>query len=192
MLLSGNEEFTLDEKSTGLSMLDFWKFQFSNIYNLQDVLAEFIVAKALEKNESDNDMYWTLFDISYRGKRIEVKESSYYHSYNKEGCYSSQRTFGIGKANSNYGDGNTENRYERQNDVYVFCLNTGYTENESNPLNLNNWQFYVVPTFVINEKCGENKTISLGRIQSLGFDAKRYDEIKGAVDLIIDTMEQSK
>ena len=74
----------------------------------------------------------------------------------------------------------------------VFCLNTGYTENESNPLNLNNWQFYVVPTFVINEKCGENKTISLGRIQSLGFDAKRYDEIKGAVDLIIDTMEQSK
>lgn len=72
--------------------------------------------------------------------------------------------------------------------MYVFCLNTGDTKEASNPLNLNNWEFYIVPTAIINEKCGNNKTISLGRIKSLGFAAKKYDEIKTTVDAIIDSI----
>ena len=102
---------------------------------------------------------------------------------------SKQRAFGITKANGSYDpakSGNSE--FCRQNEVYVFCLNTGDTRETSNPLNLNNWEFYIVPTAVINEKCGNNKTISLGRIKGLGFSAKRYDEIRAEIDKIIDTM----
>jgi hypothetical protein len=185
--MKGNEKFVFDGESTEFDFLDFWRFHFSNIYDLQDKLAEFIVSKALGVNEAQNDQYWTLWDVSYRGKRIEVKETSYYHSFNEEGKVSNRRSFGITMANGSYDTGKSGNEeFCRQNDIYVFCLNIGDTRETSYPLNLNNWEFYIVPTSVINEKCGNNKTISLGRIKGLGFSAKRYNEIKTEIDRLID------
>lgn len=52
----------------------------------------------------------------------------------------------------------------------------------SYPLNLNNWEFYIVPTSVIDEKCGKNKTITLSRIKNMGYTPKRYNEIKETID----------
>lgn len=184
-----NSKFIFNEEEVGLTLLDFWKFRFCNIFDLQEAIAEFIVAKALGKKTADNIDSWTLYDIGYRGKRVEVKETSYYHPWIKDGKVSKHRAFGITKANSSYADKESENRYERQNDVYVFCLNTGNTEEESYPLNLNNWEFYIVPTKVINEKCSEQKTISLPRIKSLGFFAKSFEEIKPTIDAFIETGE---
>ena len=183
--MNGSEVFEFNGKSIGFSLLDFWKFQYSNIYNLQEYIAEFLVAQALEVKESQNTDSWTLYDIKYRNTRIEVKETSYYHPWNENGKISKQRTFGITKANSSYECIGEENRYERQNDIYVFCLNTGMDKDSSNPMNLNNWEFYIVPTAFINEKCGDNKSISLGRLRSMGIVAKRYDEIKSEIDDII-------
>ena len=79
------------------------------------------------------------------------------------------------------------NDFCRQNDIYVFCLNIGETKESSYPLNLDNWEFYIVPTSFINERCKDNKTISLGRIKSFGFEAKKYDQIKSEIDSIIDS-----
>lgn len=185
--MNGNEKFEFDGKELDYSFIDFRRFHYSNIYDIQGRIAEFIVAKALGIDESQNDQYWTLWDLTYRGVRIEVKETSYYHSFNKEGKVSQQRSFGITKANGAYDaekSGNTE--FCRQNDVYIFCLNTGETMEESYPLNLNNWEFYIVPTAVINEKCGKNKTISLSKIKSLGYSAVKYSEIKSAIDHFAD------
>ena len=187
--MTGKEKFVFDGQSVGFDFLEFWKFQYSNIYSLHGEIAEFIVARALGVTESQNSAYWTLWDTSYRNKRIEVKATAYYHLWNENGNISKQRTFGITKANGSYDADKSENsEFCRQNDVYVFCLNTGETKESSNPLDLSNWEFYLVPTAVINEKCGDNKTISLGRIKALGFSAKRYDEIKIEIDKIIDTM----
>ena len=190
--LKGNEKFVIGGTELNLTMLDFWQFKYSNIYNLQEVIAEFLVAKALDREKADNDDYWTLWDIDYRNKRIEVKQTSYYHSFNKPGVVSKQRSFGINKTNSNYEYVNEKNCYERQNDIYVFCLNTGDTAESSNPLNLENWEFYIVPTRIINEFCGDYKTISLGRIKTMGFTPIPYEDIKLCVDLIIDEMERSE
>lgn len=190
MQLTGKEEFKFGNESVGLTILDFWQFKYSNIYNMQEIIAEFLVAKALEKTEADNDEYWTLWDVSYRGKRIEVKETSYYHPWNEGKKVSNQRAWSIGKANSSYEDEDTiNNRYERQNDIYVFCLNDGETKETANPLDLNNWKFYVVPTSFINEHCGDNKTISLGRVQKFGFEAKTYYNLKETIDAYIDEIE---
>lgn len=186
--MTGEEKFSLNGMELEMSMLDLWQFKYSNIYNMQEVIAEYIVAKALEKEQADNDAYWTLWDIDYRGKRIEVKETSYYHSFNKPGKISRQRVFGITKANSNYEYEGEENRYERQNDIYVFCLNLGETAETSNPLNLDNWEFYIVPTNTINNNCGNNKTISLGRIKGMGFQAVKFNQIKKQIDEMIDEM----
>lgn len=146
------DNFTYNKNKTDLTLSELWQWKFSDIYDLQDVIAEYIVEKALGMEKSFNVGYWTLYDIEYRKKRIEVKETGYFHSWNKPGeKRSKQRTFGITKAYSKYKD-NTSS-YERQNDIYVFCLNTGNEREDSNPMELSNWEFYVVPTKIINEKC---------------------------------------
>jgi len=184
--MDGKEKFQFDGQELDYNFIDFWRFHYSNIYDIQGRIAEFVVSKALDIHEPQNDQYWTLWDLTYKGVRIEVKETSYYHSFNKEEKVSLRRSFGIPKAHGSYDpevSGNTE--FCRQNDLYIFCLNTGYTKEESYPLNLNNWEFYLVPTKVINRECGDNKTISLQRIRKMGFAPQKYSEIKSAVDSMI-------
>lgn len=182
--LTGNESFILNDKDTEMNILDFWRWHFCDRFDLQDKIAEYIVAKALGLSEADNTGTWTLFDIYYRGKRIEVKETSYYHSWQSdEEPKSNVRNFGINKAYSVYQD--SSSKYERQNDIYVFCLNTGMTKSESNPLNLNNWEFYIVKTSVINAECNDSKTISLSRVRKLS-KMFSYEMIKNEIDSIID------
>ena len=124
---------------------------------MQEYIAEFLVAKALGLVVPQNCNGWTLWDILYNGVKIEIKSTAYYHSWRSDGKVSNRRSFGITKAYSKYQDSTSE--YKRQNDIYIFCLNTGNTKEESNPLHLENWQFYVVPTKVIDKKCKDNKTI---------------------------------
>ena len=80
--------------------------------------------------------------------------------------------------------------YERQNDIYVFCLNTGTNEEESYPLDMANWEFYVVPTSVINENCTHaQKSISLGKVRKLA-PLTKYEELKNVIDSICETIKK--
>ena len=192
--LTGDECFTVNGKDTELTILEFWRWHFSEIFDLQSKFAEYIVGKALGLYEAQNVGEWTLFDMAYRGKRIEIKETSYYHAWQTDDePKSKHRVFGITKAYDDYKDENSPLR--RQNDIYIFCLNTGDTKETSNPLELNNWQFYVVPTDIINEKCGNAKTISLSRVEKLAKKVN-YSELKNEVDdlikqLIIDDVKEA-
>lgn len=181
--LNGKEKFILNGEQTDMDIADFWRWHFCDRFDLQDKMAEYIVAKALGKKSADNIGSWTLFDIMYRNKRIEVKETSYYHSWQSdEEPKSKARNFRIAKAYSEYKD--AASSYERQNDIYVFCLNTGSTREDSDPLQLEYWEFYIIPTKTINEVCGEAKTISLSRVRKLA-KGVAYREIKGTVDKLI-------
>lgn len=192
-----NTQFVNGNESLGITMLDFWKYQYSNIYDMQEYIAEFIVGKALGIDEPMNRDGWTLYDIEYKYKnreqavRIEIKETSYYHSWqNKivDGRISNRRTFSIHRAYTEYKDSTT--KLERQNDIYVFCLNTGNNAEESYPLNMANWEFYVVPTNVINDNCApEQKTISLGKVRKLA-SLTRYEELKKVIDSICEIIEK--
>ena len=184
--MQGNEKFESNNSKLDFDIKDFWKFQYSNIYSLHGEMAEFVVARALGINEAHNSDYWTLWDITYDNMRIEVKATAYFHMWNTNGKVSNRRAFSIAKANGSYDPeiaGNTE--LCRQNDVYVFCLINGETMETSNPLNLDNWEFYAVPTYFLNEHCGDNKTISIGRIRDFGFKPLRYDELKEEIDKVI-------
>lgn len=181
-LRTGTEGFMIGGKPIGFNLLDFWQFQFSNIYDLQEHIAEFLVAKALGLDEPYNRDGWTLWDIEYRNVKIEVKETGYYYSWQKDGHISEQRTWGITKAFTEYKNPHSE--YKRQSDIYVFCLNIGKNEKDSYPLELSNWEFYVVKTKVINEKYNEQKTISLSRIRELTKPI-HYNEIQSVIDNII-------
>ena len=83
VLLNGNEKFSFNGVDLGLSVKDYWQFQFSNLIDNLGYVAEFLVAKALAKDEPDNCNGWSLYDAQYKGKRIEVKASSYWQSWKK-------------------------------------------------------------------------------------------------------------
>ena len=53
--MTGRETFIFNIEATDFRFLDFWRFHYSNIYDLQDKIAEFIVSKALGVNEAQND-----------------------------------------------------------------------------------------------------------------------------------------
>jgi len=100
---------------------EFWNFHFTNEWALLSEISEFIVAKALNVDKASNKDYWTLFDINYNGIKVEVKETSYCHSWELEAT-TAPRVFGIEKSYG-YLERITDN-FKRYNDVYVFCLNT--------------------------------------------------------------------
>lgn len=83
---------------------------------------------------------------------------------------------------------NNKSEKARQNDIYIFCLDKGKTEEKANPLNLENWDFYVVPTKYINVTFGDQKILSLKRLKGLKPYNKEitWNEIKKVVDDIID------
>lgn len=185
-LLNGNERFTHNGNDLGLSVMDYWKFQFSNLIDNLGFVAEFLIAQALNKDEPDNCMGFTLYDIDYRGRRIEVKATSYYQAFKKSHIISEHRVFSIRKTHIEYQ--NSKSPLARQNDIYIFCLDKGRTKETANPLNLENWDFYVVPTKVINEQFGNQKTLSLKRlikIEKYGVGLT-YDKLKETINAIID------
>ena len=69
-LLTGKEPITYGGKATKFTVMDFWSFQHSNLWDVQEEVAEFIVAKALGRKRPYNKNGWTLWDINYKGKRI--------------------------------------------------------------------------------------------------------------------------
>jgi len=182
--ITENTPFVNGGESLGITMLDFWKYQYSNIYDMQEYIAEFIVGKALGINEPMNRDGWTSYDIDYDGIRIEVKETGYYYSWQSDGQISQRRSFDIHLAKGKGGASP-----ERQNDIYVFCLNTGTDEETSNPLDMSNWEFYVIPTHIINDKCKSQKSISLGRVSKLA-PLTRYEELKNTIDSICKTIKK--
>ena len=184
-LLDGNEVFSLHGRELGIKVIDYWRFQYSNLIDNLGYLAEFLVAKALYKDEPDNCVGWTLYDLNYREKRIEVKSTSYYQTWKKDHKITEQRNFSIKKTYVDLGNSNVK---ERQNDIYVFCVDEGWDKRSSNPLYLENWTFYVVPTKVINELCKEQDSITLSRLENIEIYGRglKYDKIKETVDNIID------
>lgn len=188
-LLSGDTPFVIGHDVAGLTVEDFWRFQFSNIWDMQEEIAEFIVAKALGQEKPYNKNGWTLWDINYEGRHIEVKETGFFHSWRTDGKVSQARRFGINRAYTVYKD--PESELKRQSDVYVFCLNTGETKEESNPLDLENWRFWVVPTSTIDRLCRDNRTISLGRLRNITGQPEGigYGELKVAVDEAVREMD---
>ena len=181
-LLDSGKELTDNGKSLGLTALDYWRFQFSNIWDAHEEVAEFIVNKALGMEKPFNKNGSTLFDIKYKGKRVEVKATAYYHSWRKEGEFSDSRVFSIAETVGQHNE--REDFPVRHNDVYVFCLNTGITKETSDPFEMSHWEFYVVPTTVINQECGHNKSININRLRKLtkNDNGIHYSQLKAAID----------
>ena len=171
--LTGSEKFTLHGISAGISIMDFWRWAFSDLMDntQRGVMAEFLVYSSLNQIASiDAPMRqnWLPFDVaSPSGRRIEVKSAAYIQAWTPENIFSQIR-FDIGKklawdnATATYAT-----TAKRNCDLYVFCLFTARTKDVP-LLDLDYWDFYVLPTSVLDEKVPNQKGIALSSLLKLG------------------------
>lgn len=179
--LTGNEHFTYNGMPVGVLLNDFWSWNSSDLLNntLRGALAEFIVASAIGLDTSVSREDWTAYDLETEsGVKIEVKSSAYLQSWNEERL--SKIRFSIRPSRAWDTDTDYSDESKRWSDLYVFCLYASKERTES-PLHLENWEFYVLPTYLLNENCGTQKSITLNSLLSLQPIKTTYDELQATV-----------
>ena len=171
--LTGNEEFTLHGKSAGITVMDFWRWAFSDLIDntQRGVVAEFLVYSSLKPEypspHTQTRENWLPFDVtSPSGRRIEVKSAAYIQAWTPENIFAQIR-FDIGKKLAWDNATATSATVAKRNcNLYVFCLFTARTKDVS-LLNLDYWDFYVLPTSVLDEKVSNQKGIALSSLLKL-------------------------
>ena len=184
---TGNEPLTLNGNETGIKLLDFWRWGFSDIISNTErgKFAEFIVATALKIDLSIISDCWNAYDLtSPEGVKIEVKSAAYLQSWAQKGF--SKVSFSIRAAR--YWNSSTNEMAEmpsRASDVYVFCLLKHKDQATLNPMKLEQWEFYVLPTVEINNYKRSDSSITLNSLEKLTHGVS-YSELR---DMIIDAVQ---
>ena len=166
---TGNEEFTLHGSDTGITLKDFWKWAYSDLLDntQRGIMAEFLVSSSLKANGGSSAQIrtnWFPYDItSPSGRHIEVKSAAYLQSWTTD--FHSQIKYDIAPKLAWDGK-NYTTEAKRNCDLFVFCLYTALTHDKP-ILNLDYWEFYVLPVSVINDKVPAQKTISLSSLLKL-------------------------
>ncbi len=185
--LTGNEEFTLHGSSAGISVKDFWSWAYSDLLNntQRGVMAEFLVYSSLKSEypppRTQMRVNWLPFDVtSPSGRRIEVKSAAYLQSWTTD--FPAQIQYDI--APKLAWDGKSYATEAKRNcDLFVFCLYTALTRDKS-ILDLDYWEFYVLPTSVLNDKIPNQKTISLSSLLKLEPIKTDYAGLGSAIESI--------
>ncbi len=181
--LYGNERLRCGEKELEFSVMDYWRWSSNNIANRLErgFFAEFLVQTAISGSASGVRYDQSCDLIGRNGLRIEVKSAAIYDHSGKNGKQTSPR-FGIAPVkiwNEEIYDFSEER--SRPSDVYVFCLFQAGEDREK-ILDIDNWEFWVVPTKVINEACGSTaQSISLSRLKELQPHTCTYHELENEV-----------
>ena len=183
--LSGTEKIIDENGNTVSEVQDFWRWAYSDLISNAErgALAEYIVACALGIKQSVRTA-WDRYDLlTEEGISIEVKTSGYLQTWEQvtlsKPVFGIQPTFGWDSETNEY---DTERR--RQADVYVFCLHKHVEQETLNPLLLEQWEFYVLPTSVINDRFGLQKTVSLSALIKAGARMCKYNELKTVIEEI--------
>ena len=167
--LKGTEAFKGAEDSplAAADILDYWSWAHSDIVGNTNrgAIAEFIVAMAIGSEASvRND--WAAYDLETpSGIKVEVKSSAYLQSWHQ--AKMSTPSFSIRKAREWFPETNefSEERL-RHSDVYVFCL-LAYRGDKRllDPLDLTQWEFYVIKTSEIDRIFEERASIGINQVR---------------------------
>jgi hypothetical protein len=183
--LKGTENIFFLPEQPIAKINDFWRWQGSDLLNntMRGIFSEFIVATALGIDTAVRRADWTPYDLLYRENcRIEVKSSAYIQSWNQK--KPSAPSFSIRTTREWTSETGYATTPQRNSDIYVFCLFSETDRQSANPLNLSSWDFWILPTTIINQTFGTQKTVSLNKIKPISIQTK-YDGIKKAVDTVL-------
>jgi hypothetical protein len=179
-LLDFNEQIIGSAGTVG----DFWRWAYSDILSNRNraIFGEFLVASALGVTQQPRTE-WDAFDVVYNETRVEIKTAAYLQSWKQEKL--SDVRFDISPKKSWFAETNTYSEIPvRSSDLYVFCIFAEKDAPKANLLDLRQWEFYILPTPLINEKFGKQKSLSLQKLKQEAQSLK-YKEIKETIDNLI-------
>lgn len=166
---SGKERLKFKKNNLSFSVLDFWKWSVSDILSnaTRGRFAEFIVATAtnIDLNVPRNE--WAAYDLITPDKiKIEVKSAAFIQSWHQDKL--SNISFSIKP--SFYWDSETNKQSKtksRYADIYVMCLLSTTDQSIIDPLDLDQWKFYVLSVKEINNYKRSQLSITLKSLETL-------------------------
>lgn len=187
---TGLEKFYYKGDEKSFSLLDFWGWSTSDLVNntIRGILAEFIVAQSLGIAETIRNP-WDSYDLLHpSGIKIEVKSSAYIQSWYQKKL--SNITFGIGKTKEwNEQTSQQDSESKRQADIYIFCLLSHKIQDTINPLDMAQWDFYILPTSVLDAEVGNQKQIGLNSLLRLNPYHVKYGDIAVYVEKLVEEFD---
>lgn len=173
-----SEALRFGQTHLGRTLGDFWQWAGSDLVSntFRGWLAEYIVACALDIDTGVR-LSWVSYDLRLSdGTRIEVKASGYVQSWLQRSLYKPR--FSIREARSWDAETNiTSADAIRAADVYVFCLHAHTELATLDPLDVSQWQFFVVPAFLIEERLKTQKHLGLATLTRLAIRKISYEQL---------------
>lgn len=180
MKLRGTEKISRTDKTVH----DFWAWAYSDVLSNRNraIYAEFLVASALDLTDGAR-VEWNSFDLFYRNAKIEVKTSAYLQSWKQ--AKHSVISFDVAKKRGWDAETNVTSELSQRNaDCYVFCLFDIFDIKEreqAKVFDVGQWKFFVVATSEIENHFGEQKRISLSRLEKVCGDVS-FEKLKSEID----------
>lgn len=177
---TGKEIFNGDKRKR--TLLDFWRWAYSDLIGNTErgAIAEYIVAIACEIDDNIR-VSWNTYDLSLKnGLKIEVKSSAYLQTW-KQKKYSTP-IFNIPQTKAwDYIENKYDPEKKRHADVYVFALLAHKDKKTINPLDTNQWEFYILSTQKINDRIKNSKQISLKKLIAIGAIKSTFEKLHQSI-----------
>ena len=166
---NGDEPLLCQNIRLPITIKDFWAWSASDIMSntTRSRFAEFGVATATNVDLGIPRQEWESYDLlTPEGIKIEVKSSAYIQSWHQKQI--STITFSIKPARYwNSKNGEEESIAKRHADIYVMCLLKNMDQNTINPLDLDQWDFYVLSRPELDNYKRSQHSITLKSLEKL-------------------------
>lgn len=184
---SGAEPFHDSGERLGFDLLRFWRWSASDLASnaLRGRLAEFLVAQALGVADGVR-AEWDAYDLrTPGGVTVEVKSCAYLQTWAQS--RPSAVSFGIGPTRAWDPRMNVmEDEARRQARVYVFALLAHRDKATLDPMDVAQWEFFVLPTAVLDAELPAQARMGLSTLLRLGPERCGFAELRAAVERAAD------
>ena len=182
---TGSERFHANGKPLEFSLLGFWQWSSSNLVSnaMRGVLAEYIVACDLGVADGLRTE-WEAYDLhTQRGVKVEVKSAAFLQSWKQAKlssiCFGIRQSYGWDAITNEMGA-----ERKRQAHVYVFALLKHQDKATLDPLDVVQWDFYILPTAVLNTRLASQKQISIATLLKLHPVRVKFGHISSTIEVM--------
>jgi hypothetical protein len=180
---TGLEHFRCGRESLAFDLLGFWQWSASDLASnaLRGRLAEFLVAQALGVAGGVR-AEWDAYDLcSQYGITVEVKSAAYLQTWRQTAP--SKISFDIAPTRGwDSTTNSTDVNARRHAVVYVFALLAHRDKETLDPMNVEQWVFFVLPTTVLDARLPSQKQLGLAGLLSLRPIECRFVQLRDAVE----------
>ena len=136
-----------------------------------------MVALAVGEADDKPRQAWAPYDVETPdGITVEVKLSAYIQNWAQR--KESTPRFSIRQARAwDCNTGTYSDEKVRNSDFYVFCLHKHCDKGTLDPLDMSQWDFYILPTVTLERTAKEQKTIGLASLDRLGARRVSFGQI---------------